>query len=55
MKRHVCGSGGSSLITHSHNQRRAGKIESEDEFVSMFVHRNEAGAGIDYNPIPKFQ
>lgn len=30
-------------------------MESGDEFVSMFVHGNEAGAGIGYNSIPKFQ
>ncbi len=34
-------------------QKRPGKMESEDEPVSIFVHRNEAGVGGDNNCVIK--
>lgn len=66
MKRQMAGSGVSLssvradeqeghrfIFRRSQIQKRPGKMESEDEPISIFVHRNEAGVGIDDNCVIK--
>ncbi len=41
------GKEGHHFVKRSHIQKRPGNMETDGESVSIFMHRNEAGVGID--------